>query len=311
MELFKACEKEMKTKAFSKEGLSAAVKLDPMDVLKEEMSNFISETVTELGRQIEVAEAEVESLQGGAKKKRGAPNERIAEVEALNERRRWHVSRLELILRLLENGQIPPTKVADIQTDVKYFLESNTVRRASSGAPLTRAGGGLCRGRGHLRRSRSRADRGAIRADAGRLAILARHVVDRRHVRLCAATSSATDAGEGAGQGAQAGRGASCAGAGEESASGTGTGRAKSDARRHGGATDASSDQGRAGAGADAANRAAAGPTRALFGRGRSGCRAVHASRDGHLDASACARAGTDASRAARVASARAERIRR
>ena len=129
MELFKACEKEMKTKAFSKEGLSAAVKLDPMDVLKEEMSNFISETVTELGRQIEVAEAEVESLQGGAKKKRGAPNERIAEVEALNERRRWHVSRLELILRLLENGQIPPTKVADIQTDVKYFLESNTVRR--------------------------------------------------------------------------------------------------------------------------------------------------------------------------------------
>lgn len=135
MELFKACEKEMKTKAFSKEGLSAAVKLDPMDVLKEEMSNFISETVTELGRQIEVAEAEVESLQGGAKKKRGAPNERIAEVEALNERRRWHVSRLELILRLLENGQIPPTKVADIQTDVKYFLESNTVRRRPRSRP--------------------------------------------------------------------------------------------------------------------------------------------------------------------------------
>ena len=310
MELFKACEKEMKTKAFSKEGLSAAVKLDPMDVLKEEMSNFISETVTELGRQIEVAEAEVESLQGGAKKKRGAPNERIAEVEALNERRRWHVSRLELILRLLENGQIPPTKVADIQTDVKYFLESNTVRKASSDAILSRAGGGLRRGRGHLRRSRSRADRGAIRADAGRLAILARHVVDRRHVRLCAATSSATDAGEGAGE-AQAGRGASRAGAGEESAAGTGTGRAESDAGRHGGATDASSDQGRAGAGADAANRAAAGPTRALFGRGRSGCRAVHASRDGYVDASACARAGTDASRAARVASARAERIRR
>lgn len=42
MERFKACEKEMKTKAFSKEGLSAQQKLDPKEVAKMEMSHWVS-----------------------------------------------------------------------------------------------------------------------------------------------------------------------------------------------------------------------------------------------------------------------------
>lgn len=126
MEKFKACEKEMKTKAFSKEGLIAAMKLDPKAQEKLETSNLVSEWVEELGRQIEQAEAEIETLQVTGKKKKGnVASERLEHLEHLNERRRWHISCLEIILRLLDNGSLGPDKVLNLKDDIKYFVESN------------------------------------------------------------------------------------------------------------------------------------------------------------------------------------------
>ena len=58
MEKFKAVEKEMKTKAFSKEGLQATAKLDPKEKAKLDMCNFLQNMVEELERQIETLEAE-------------------------------------------------------------------------------------------------------------------------------------------------------------------------------------------------------------------------------------------------------------
>ncbi|KAJ6516328.1 CCR4-Not complex component, Not N-terminal domain-containing protein, partial [Mycena sanguinolenta] len=48
MEKFKACEKEMKTKAFSKEGLIQAAKLDPKEQEKEEATVWLQAQVEEL-----------------------------------------------------------------------------------------------------------------------------------------------------------------------------------------------------------------------------------------------------------------------
>ncbi|KAM0791599.1 hypothetical protein ACM66B_006042 [Microbotryomycetes sp. NB124-2] len=125
MEKFKACEKEMKTKAFSKEGLNAAAKLDPKEKAKVELCEWISNSVDELGRQIEQAEAEIEQLQLGKKKKDSEKEARLEELERWNERRAWHVNRLELILRLLENGNLTTEAVTDIKDDIAYFVESN------------------------------------------------------------------------------------------------------------------------------------------------------------------------------------------
>jgi len=130
MEKFKACEKEMKTKAFSKEGLTAAAKLDPKAQEKIEVTAWIQSQVEELQIQVEQSEAEIETLQGGGKKKGksgGAAAERLEELEHLNERRKWHVNRLELIMRLLDNGSLAVDKVRDLQEDVTYFVDSNTV----------------------------------------------------------------------------------------------------------------------------------------------------------------------------------------
>ncbi len=128
MEKFKACEKEMKTKAFSKEGLTQSAKLDPKQQEKVDTMSWVQSMMDELMVQVETAEAEIETLQGGGKKKKsGGAAERLEGLERLNERRKWHISRLELILRLLDNGSLATEQVASIQDDVKYFVDSNSV----------------------------------------------------------------------------------------------------------------------------------------------------------------------------------------
>ncbi|RCH87279.1 proteinral negative regulator of transcription subunit 5 [Rhizopus azygosporus] len=127
MERFKTVEREMKTKAFSKEGLLQRERLDPKEKEKADAVDWITNTVDELSRQIEFAEAEIETMQGTTKrgKKDHAKAERISELEHFIERNRWHTNRLELVLRLLENGQLPAEKVVGIQDDVQYYLECN------------------------------------------------------------------------------------------------------------------------------------------------------------------------------------------
>lgn len=129
MEKFKACEKEMKTKAFSKEGLIQSAKLDPRQQEKMECTQWLQSQVEDLLLQVETAEAEIETLHGGPKKKHrgGASVERLETLERLNERRKWHIGRLELILRLLDNGSMSVEKVNALRDDVMYFVESNTV----------------------------------------------------------------------------------------------------------------------------------------------------------------------------------------
>jgi CCR4-NOT transcription complex subunit 3 len=159
MEKFKACEKEMKTKAFSKEGLIASAKLDPKAQAKQEVTDWVQSQVEALLLQVEQSEAEIESLQGGGKKKGKANSTvgRLEELEHLNERRKWHISRLEIILRLLDNGSMATERVQDLKEDVNYFVESNTVRYIGCRLLIFRhidvfstAGGGLRGGRRHI-----------------------------------------------------------------------------------------------------------------------------------------------------------------
>jgi CCR4-NOT transcription complex subunit 3 len=129
MEKFKACEKEMKTKAFSKEGLTQTTKLDPKAQEREELIGWVSTHIGTLEQQVETAEAEIESVHGQGKKKKGsAASTRLDELESLNDRRKWHLSRLEIVLRLLINGTLLTDRVNDLKEDISYFVESNTVR---------------------------------------------------------------------------------------------------------------------------------------------------------------------------------------
>ncbi|KAK5628785.1 hypothetical protein RRF57_004500 [Xylaria bambusicola] len=124
MERFKAVEKAMKTKAYSKEGLSAAAKLDPKEQAKAEAGEFLSNMVDELEQQIETLEAESEQLQVTMKKgkSQAAKAGRIAAIEHTIERHKWHQGKLELIRRSLENGGIETEQVTDLEESIRYYV---------------------------------------------------------------------------------------------------------------------------------------------------------------------------------------------
>lgn len=124
MEKFKAVEKAMKTKAYSKEGLSAAAKLDPKERAKMEACDFLGNMVDELERQIETMEAEAESIQATMKKGKTntAKADRMAEIERVTERHKWHQGKLELIKRSLENGGVETEQVTDLQETIQYYV---------------------------------------------------------------------------------------------------------------------------------------------------------------------------------------------
>lgn len=127
MEKFKAVEKEMKTKAYSKEGLMASIRLDPMAQKKADLQNFLSDCTSELDRQIEACEAEAESLTVHLRKgkKDSSKADRVAEVERQVERHKWHQGRLELIMRLLENGKLDTEQVERVRDEIKFYVYSN------------------------------------------------------------------------------------------------------------------------------------------------------------------------------------------
>ncbi|KAI1751309.1 Not1 N-terminal domain, CCR4-Not complex component-domain-containing protein [Xylaria castorea] len=124
MERFKAVEKAMKTKAYSKEGLSAAAKLDPKEQAKAEAGEFLSTMVDDLELQIETVEAESEQLQLTMKKgkSQAAKAERIATIEHIIERHKWHQGKLELIRRSLENGGTETEQVTDLEESIRYYV---------------------------------------------------------------------------------------------------------------------------------------------------------------------------------------------
>lgn len=114
MERFKVLEKEMKIKAFSKEGLNQAIKLDPKMKEKLELANWINNTVDKLNTQVDAYEAEVEMMNLNLKKGKKLDSTKQARNDLLvntAEKHKNHIKKLEAILRLMENDHVGTDKV--------------------------------------------------------------------------------------------------------------------------------------------------------------------------------------------------------
>ncbi|KIW69141.1 hypothetical protein PV04_05034 [Phialophora macrospora] len=125
MEIFKAVEKEMKTKAFSKEGLSQNAKQDPKEREREELCDFLSDQLDEINRILtEELEPEAGNLQAALKKKQkdNSKADRLAEIETMTDTYKWHESRLQLLLRSLQNGNVENEMVATIKSDIEEVV---------------------------------------------------------------------------------------------------------------------------------------------------------------------------------------------
>ncbi|ESR56631.1 hypothetical protein CICLE_v10018788mg [Citrus x clementina] len=122
MERFKICEKETKTKAFSKEGLGQQPKTDPKEKAKSETRDWLNNLVSELESQIDSFEAELEGLT--VKKGKTRPP-RLTHLETSITRHKAHIMKLELILRLLDNDELSPEQVNDVKDLLEDYVERN------------------------------------------------------------------------------------------------------------------------------------------------------------------------------------------
>ena len=125
MERFKVCEREMKTKAYSKEGLGQAARQDPRDKARQEARDWVNGIVDQLGTQVDEYEFEAEALQGGGRRgRKGGGNQGLLEeLETLVERHREHTERLEQVLRGLDNETLSADDVWEVRDLVEDYIE--------------------------------------------------------------------------------------------------------------------------------------------------------------------------------------------
>jgi len=127
MERFKVVERETKTKAYSKEGLTASTRLDPAERERAEVCQWLNHCIDTLNIQVDQFEAEIETLNVGGKKKKGRneDNARLEECQVWVEKHRDHIAKLETLLRMLDNTQVEVTLIKDIKDDINDYIENS------------------------------------------------------------------------------------------------------------------------------------------------------------------------------------------
>jgi len=127
MERFKVCEKEAKTKAYSQAGLERDSR-NPLERERGRVTEWLQDCIWELNKAVEIVEGEIETLSssgGGKKKQVKINNERtqifLNKLEAI----RFHLSKLELIQRLVDNGELEPESVEELRESVEYYIENH------------------------------------------------------------------------------------------------------------------------------------------------------------------------------------------
>lgn len=122
MEQFKICEKETKTKTYSKEGLARGERLDPAEEAKLRTTSWIAEYVEKFQEVLAEKEFEIEKLSIGKGKKQN--KHQIESLQAQIANHKFHLSKLEGIIRLVNNDRLECDPVDALKEDLDYYLES-------------------------------------------------------------------------------------------------------------------------------------------------------------------------------------------
>ncbi|KRZ31487.1 CCR4-NOT transcription complex subunit 3 [Trichinella pseudospiralis] len=127
MEQFKIVERETKTKAYSKQGLGAEQKIDPKEKEKEEIIGWLQDSIGTLNQQSDVFEGEMEQINAMFGKKRKPDRDKQDRLDDLLrhiERHKFHVTKLESMMRLLVNNTID-TQLPDFDENEFIYDDLN------------------------------------------------------------------------------------------------------------------------------------------------------------------------------------------
>ena len=122
MEQFKVCEKETKTKTYSKEGLARADRLDPAEEAKMKTAEWLAEYILQFKQLVEEKDFEIEKLSSGKGKK--SNKHQIEELKDHISNHKFHISKLEGIIRLVTNDVLDVESVDALKEDIDYYFDS-------------------------------------------------------------------------------------------------------------------------------------------------------------------------------------------
>jgi len=123
MEQFKICEKDTKTKAYSKEGLARAERGgDNKDSEREDKLEWVNQCLERLAELNENLEGEIEKASSGRGKTKN--KDQIEKLENRMQKNRWHINKLEQVISLIEDGDLDPAKLDGIKENVDFYIES-------------------------------------------------------------------------------------------------------------------------------------------------------------------------------------------
>ncbi|ANZ77594.1 BA75_04420T0 [Komagataella pastoris] len=128
MEKYKSVERGSKQKSYSDEVLMGfSESLQPEEAAKLAAIEFLQKSLEEIERQVEGLEAEIDKVSCSKKNRKAHSgiDEHQERLEVTLERHHWHQEKLEIALRLLENGILKAERLMQIKDDLEYYLESN------------------------------------------------------------------------------------------------------------------------------------------------------------------------------------------
>eukprot|EP00930_Biecheleria_cincta_P081313 TRINITY_DN7015_c0_g2_i1.p1 TRINITY_DN7015_c0_g2~~TRINITY_DN7015_c0_g2_i1.p1 ORF type:complete len:886 (+),score=201.87 TRINITY_DN7015_c0_g2_i1:100-2757(+) len=123
MQRFKEFERELKTKAFSSSALARTDELELEEAEKVKYQDWLAQTIQTLKDQLDLFEADIESLE----KKKSLGNDeksRLAQLKELQERHRWHIRKLEQLLRAVDNDAVEVSDLAVVRDSIEIYVES-------------------------------------------------------------------------------------------------------------------------------------------------------------------------------------------
>ena len=121
MERFRGCEKETKTKAYSKEGLQ---KQTARKDGKKFSRAWLQSSIDQLSTQLKVFELELKSLEDSGDQ---AALERSISLEHVIERHRVHIEHLKYMQGAYENDAITEEQINKIKDSVDDYISNNQV----------------------------------------------------------------------------------------------------------------------------------------------------------------------------------------
>lgn len=123
MEQFKVCEKETKTKTYSKEGLARTDKLSPDEQARMDTCEWVGDIVKRLQECVEEREVSVETLMAGKGKKTN--KHQIDQHNEFIANHKFHINKLEGIMRLVMNEILDYQLVEDLKEELEYYVDSH------------------------------------------------------------------------------------------------------------------------------------------------------------------------------------------